>query len=67
MKFTEEEREEVAIILETIAKEGLPKPRDLDVALDAIEASLGSRLPTWFWILVGYGMGTVVLALVVSQ
>lgn len=35
--LTPEERDEVAQILETVAKEGLPGPRDLDVALDAID------------------------------
>jgi len=29
-------RDEIAAILETIARDGLPHPRDLDVALDAI-------------------------------
>jgi hypothetical protein len=29
----------VANILETVAKDGLPGPRDLDVALDAIESA----------------------------
>ena len=29
-------REELAEILKTVAKEGLPHPRDLDVALDAV-------------------------------
>lgn len=38
--FTEQEREDVASILETVAADGLPEPRDLDVALDAIEAAL---------------------------
>lgn len=30
-------RDEVARILEIVAKDGLPGPRDLDAALDAIE------------------------------
>lgn len=42
MTFTEEQREEVARILEMVAKDGLPGPRDLDVALDAIEAGLST-------------------------
>lgn len=67
MKFTQEEREKVATILLTVEKEGLPMPRDLDVALDAIESSIGSRVPTYLWILLGYGMGTLVLALTVSS
>lgn len=29
-------REEVAAILEAVARDGLPQPRDLDVAIDAI-------------------------------
>lgn len=40
MPFTEEQRDEIARILETVAKDGLPGPRDLDVALDAIEGTL---------------------------
>ena len=32
-----ERRDEVAEILRTIARDGLPNPRDLDIALDAIE------------------------------
>ncbi|AGS80937.1 hypothetical protein [Caulobacter phage Cr30] len=38
--LTDEQREEIARILEIIAEEGLPNPRDLDVALDAIECAL---------------------------
>lgn len=38
--MTEDERDEIARILEIVAKDGLPEPRDLDVALDAIEAAL---------------------------
>lgn len=34
--MTEEQRDEVARILEMIAAEGLPHPRNLDAALDAI-------------------------------
>jgi len=34
----ETHRDSIAEILERIAKEGLPNPRDLDVALDAILA-----------------------------
>jgi hypothetical protein len=34
-------RNEILEILETIAKDGLPGPRDLDVALDAIFATIG--------------------------
>lgn len=33
-------REEVARILEIVAKDGLPGPRDLDVALDAIGSAI---------------------------
>lgn len=36
--MTEDQRAAIGEILEIIAKEGLPHPRDLDVALDAIEA-----------------------------
>jgi hypothetical protein len=43
--FTETERQEIAEILEIVAKDGLPGPRDLDVALDAIQSVLGDRLP----------------------
>lgn len=38
--MTEAQREEIARILEIVARDGLPGPRDLDVALDAIEAAL---------------------------
>ena len=38
--LTEDSRQAIADILETIAREGLPGPRDLDVALDAIESSI---------------------------
>lgn len=38
--LTESQREEIARILETVAKDGLPGPRDLDVALDAIGCAL---------------------------
>lgn len=34
------DRDEVARILEIVAKDGLPNPRDLDVALDAIEQAI---------------------------
>jgi ADP-heptose:LPS heptosyltransferase len=37
MALTGERRDEVARILETAVKDGLPGPRDLDAALDAIE------------------------------
>jgi hypothetical protein len=37
MLLTGERRDEVARILEIVAKDGLPGPRDLDAALDAIE------------------------------
>ncbi len=33
-------REEVAEVLQAVARDGLPEPRDLDVALDAIECSI---------------------------
>jgi hypothetical protein len=38
--FSEEQRGEIAVILETVAKDGLPGPRDLDVALDAIQSTV---------------------------
>lgn len=34
------DRDEVAKVLERVATEGLPGPRDLDVALDAIQACI---------------------------
>lgn len=34
-------REEWAAVIEQVARDGLPGPRDLDVALDAMEAALG--------------------------
>jgi hypothetical protein len=37
-----EVRQEIAAILETIARDGLPGPRDLDVALDAIGCILAA-------------------------
>ncbi len=46
--MTEEQREEVARILETIAREGLPHPRNLDAALDAISDLLA--LPTLVYV-----------------
>lgn len=39
MFFSEEERQDIAEILENVAREGLPGPRDLDVALDAIDCT----------------------------
>lgn len=36
MIMTDDQRDEIARILETVAADGLPDPRDLDVALDAI-------------------------------
>lgn len=36
MELPEGVRDELARIVETVAQEGLPEPRDLDVALDAI-------------------------------
>lgn len=36
-------REEVASIIEQIAAEGLPGPRDLDVALDAIFTTIDAK------------------------
>jgi hypothetical protein len=36
MADSEQLRDDVADVLTTIAKDGLPGPRDLDVALDAI-------------------------------
>lgn len=35
-----ERREAIAAVLETVAKDGLPGPRDLDVAIDAILAAV---------------------------
>jgi len=35
--LSEPYREQLAYILETISKEGLSHPRDLDVAIDAIQ------------------------------
>lgn len=40
MSWTEEQRDEVARILTMIAEDGLPHPRDLDSALDAIEQTI---------------------------
>lgn len=37
MTFTEQQREEIAKILENIAEEGMEHPRNLDAALDAIQ------------------------------
>lgn len=42
---TEEAREEIARILEAVAKDGLPQPRDLDVALDAIFCTIAAQEP----------------------
>lgn len=44
MTVTDQEklRAEIAEVLEMIAKDGLPGPRDLDVALDAIFCSFGT-------------------------
>jgi len=39
-EFTEEEREEIARILEMVAEDGLPHPKNLDAALDAIQSAL---------------------------
>jgi len=38
--FTEEQRAAIAVILEDIAENGLPCPRSLDVALDAIQCTI---------------------------
>lgn len=38
--MTDAQRAAIAGILEAVAKDGLPGPRDLDVALDAIQAIL---------------------------
>lgn len=38
--MNEAQRAEVARILEIVARDGLPGPRDLDVALDAIECAM---------------------------
>lgn len=38
-------REEIAEILEQIAEEGMPHPRNLDAALDAIEWIIKERYP----------------------
>jgi hypothetical protein len=37
-------REEAAEVLETVARDGLPEPRDLDVALDAIECAIDAQI-----------------------
>ncbi len=37
-------REEVAEVLEVIARDGLPEPRDLDVALDAIASAVSDEI-----------------------
>lgn len=42
MELVGELREEIARILEIVARDGLPGPRDLDVALDAIESALNA-------------------------
>lgn len=34
-------RDEWATVIEQVARDGLPGPRDLDAALDALEAALG--------------------------
>lgn len=51
-----EVREEWARVLEIIATEGFPQPRDLDVALDALEGALGIPAAT----LAGLRDGTLV-------
>lgn len=33
---SDDAREEIASVLEQVARDGLPQPRDLDVAIDAI-------------------------------
>lgn len=43
--MTEWQRDEVAKILEVVARDGLPGPRDLDVALDAIEFAIVAISP----------------------
>jgi hypothetical protein len=37
-------REEVAEVLEVVARDGLPEPRDLDVALDAIASAVSDEI-----------------------
>jgi len=37
-------RDEAAEVLETVARDGLPGPRDLDVALDAIECAVEAQI-----------------------
>lgn len=39
LDITDEQRDEVARIIEQVAKEGLPHPRNLDAAIDAILCS----------------------------
>ena len=42
--MTDEQREEIARILEMIAEGGLPHPRNLDAALDAISDAFHDRI-----------------------
>jgi hypothetical protein len=37
-------RDEAAEVLETVARDGFPEPRDLDVALDAIECAVEAQI-----------------------
>lgn len=37
-------REEVAEVLEVVARDGFPEPRDLDVALDAIASAVSDEI-----------------------
>lgn len=42
LEGSDDAREEIARILETVARDGLPGPRDLDVALDAIFCTIAA-------------------------
>lgn len=43
MTWSTETRDEIARVLEIVAKDGLPGPRDLDVALDAIQTAIDAN------------------------
>lgn len=55
--FTDDTREELATILTEIAAEGMPHPRNLDAALDAIQSAVQMNGPpegTVEWTSVAY-------------